>query len=272
MPWIKRSEDKILPYWITDNLQKDCPYCGSPILNYYNSKDECTNSQCSNQYCSGIVASKIADMCSVLDISGIKFKKALEMVRGTELIKSHFDAVPYLVKGEKMKITLATLFRISFIEGIDTKFEDICYRYSSVKEFFERYNGNYEQLLLHYKDILLEGEKKFDILPAQSEDWKIYEPVLTGSVVMTGTFPTLKKRESAITIINKRYQGLVNLRVSNTANLNILACIKEPVAPVRGKAKFCYDNNIPVLSLKEFIIFIDNKVKERRELNAVDHS
>ena len=112
---VKQSEDSRLPDWLQKELKKECEYCGWEKENYYNERGECTNRRCPNPSCPGTLAHKIADMCEILGIKGIKEGMGLQFVKEHNL-KSHYAVLPYILEG-KPEVRLNTFMRISFIPG-----------------------------------------------------------------------------------------------------------------------------------------------------------
>ena len=141
--WIKQSEDNLMPKWLKVHLSGVCS-CGAEIENYYNG-NECTNRRCPNPECPLTLAQRIADMCTILKIPGIKEGRGLALVKENGL-KSHYEALPHIITN-KPRMTLADYMRISFIPGIDNTWVSLCEGKTSVEEVFNSLPYKYKDRL-----------------------------------------------------------------------------------------------------------------------------
>lgn len=258
MNWVTHEDDINLPAWLRDSLPSKCSYCGSELLNGYNEAGECTRRVCSNKSCRGTVGARIGQMCDMLGISGVKSGIGTRLATDHRLA-NHFQAVPLLVS-EKPKISLAKLFKIAFIYGLDSEFDRICTPYSSVTEFFNDYRGLYYNMLLGYKDLLLEGEKYFDIQGIDMS-WKKYDSVVSGCIVIHGEIPGFDNRDTFVGSVNRTYCGLTAFSYSKSARkTGLYCCISQDKFATSKKTSEALANGFPVYTVSEFYQSVNQKI------------
>ena len=260
MGWIKHSEDMNMPKWLKDNLSEKCK-CGTEKENFYNADGKCTSRRCPNKECPWTLAQKIAAMCDILNVTGIAEGKGLQLVQDYKL-KSHFEAVPYIFK-DKPTIQLYQLLRISFIEGVDTRWEQACSTFSSVDEFYKNYRGPLKEVLHKNLDIVKYGESFFNIYEYKPQRFKA---LVKGTVMLSGHFRGFKERDDFIRGINYASRGLVELSISqNKRKTGIMCLVQEKDEPMRGKAECALEAGIPIMSPDEFKAYIMGLLRKRLE-------
>lgn len=252
MIWVKTSEDERLPGWLKKELRETCEVCGTPILNGYNERGECTRRKCTNDNCPKALGVRVGALCTALNYSGIKDANGYSLVQQYQL-KSHFDVVPILFK-DKPKVRLPQLFRLAFIYGVDSEFDSICHGYQTPEEVFNGYNGKYKEVIEEKREDILHAAKYFDIvLPTQVK--QEYKPVLFGTVVITGEVNGVSHRDTFIPAINKKFKGLTALGYSKSKRkTGLYCCISEDKAASTGKVAEAVAAGAPVLTSNEFII------------------
>ncbi|MBQ2885866.1 MAG: hypothetical protein IJE43_19245 [Alphaproteobacteria bacterium] len=256
--WVKQTEDNNLPKWLTDNIKSHCE-CGYEMENLYNKQERLSKRRCSNPKCPFKVALKIVGLCDILQIEGIGEANALKLVKNHNL-NHQYEALPHLMN-EKVRVNLYTFLRLAFIEGIDTSWGEVTKLYDNLDDVFEKYNGKYKDVLYANKELLYDGLKYVDLQQA----WKPkYEPVLTGTVMISGSLRGWDNRNDFITGINYVMDGLVSLNVAESARkTNVLALIQEADQPNRTKAAVAKANGIPIKTPKEFQEYIMAEVAKR---------
>lgn len=257
MVWMKQSEDDKIPLWLKQNLDSHCK-CGTEKENYYNERGECTGRRCPNKQCPYTLAQRIADMCQILKVDGIKEGKGMQIVRDYAL-KSHFEAVPIIFK-EKPTISLYQLLRISFIRGVDTQWDNICDCNSSIDELIQNYNGKHKYLLIENYQELKYGESFFYILKPEK---KKCETLISGNVMISGNIRGFENRDDFIHAINYVSKGLVDIKVKGKRKTNIMCLIQEKDEPNRGKAECALEYGIPIMTPEEFKNYIIKELKKR---------
>lgn len=260
MGWVKHTEDKNIPEWLKSNLKSHC-ICDTEKENYYNDDGNCTSRRCPNKQCPLTLSQKISAMCDVLGVKGVAEGIGMKLVIEKKLT-THFDAIKYIFT-EKPIITLYQLLRITFIEGVDTKWEAVCGSYSSVDELVEGYNGDLRHLILENLDEIKYGESCVEIFKPVK---KQFEPLIRGTVVLSGHFKGFEDRNNFIRGINHFSKGLIDLSISEyKRKTGIICVIQEKDEPIRGKAEAAIEAGIPIKTPDEFKTYIMNLLKERLE-------
>lgn len=255
---MKQTEDNQLPNWLKENLRSKCD-CGYEMENFYNKAGQITSRRCSNPECPHRMAQKITVMCDILKVKGVGYKTGLNLIR-THKLNSHFEAIPYIC-AEKPRASICDLLRCVFIQGVDTKWSEVDSKCATVEDIFTSYDGELKPLLLENKDEILEGAKYFSII----EKYKpTFEPVIVGTVMLSGNIKGLPNRNTFIAGVNYGYKGLVDIRIAeHKRKTGIMALIQEADSPRQGKAQCAEENGIPIMTPDEFKTFIANQLLVR---------
>lgn len=260
MKWLLQSEDTIMSSWLKACVDTECPTCHSPIANGYNDKNECTRRICTNAECPRTIAARIADMCVLLGIDGIKEGMGYKLVKDHKLT-NWFDAIPKICI-EKPKITLAMLFKLSFIFGMNEEFDTLCDECTTVEQAINKYHGVNEKELKSKQELLEYGFTKFEIIQPHKVD-KVFSPVIGGLVVITGEVPGYDNRDNFIPIVNAMFLGLTNFTYAkNRRKTGLFCCISQDKSASTGKVEDARDSNKPIYTKNEFMAVIINKIKE----------
>lgn len=256
--WVLQSEDKRLPKWLTDNLRSRC-MCGAEMENFYNDADEITARRCSKPDCPYRMAQRVVGMCEILEIKGIGEKTALKIVKDRGL-KSHLEALPYIYH-EKLTVDLYTYLRILFVKGISTGWGTVTGSYKTLKDVLYKYKGKFAPELRERQDEILHGAELINI---EEEEPQKFEPVITGTVMISGNIKGLSNRNSFIAALNKYSNGLISIGVSESKRkTGIMALIQEADTPNRGKAECAIENGIPIMTPDEFKVMIFSRLREK---------
>lgn len=259
MEWFRMSQDTRLPDWLKKNLNETCPICGSEIENGYNKNGECTRRRCTNDECLAMIAERIGKMCDLLGIKGIKSGIGLQYAK-THNMKSHFEAVPLIVRDGKPRITLSMLLRCCFLYGIDAECDAIASHYSSVSEMLNEYNGKHKQLLLENHSKLLEAEKYFDIIKIERQEKK-FDSVVFGDIVITGEIPGFANRDTFVPLVNKFYRGLVEFGYSRSRRkTGLYCCIAQDKSATTGKVQDAKEGGFPIYTVEEFFRSVNKRI------------
>lgn len=249
----------LIPDWLKAELEEDCPFCGAKYeIGYSPNGQRVTSHYCPNRECPATVATKMALMWDILGVDGIKYGKSMALVK-SKGIKKHLDAIPYVIK-EKPEIPVSTFMRINFIEGIDEAWNSICNDKTSLGEILSTREAR--KFIKHQElEDLKEGVKYFNLVfPAKMK----YDPILSISVMMTGDIMGLPNREYLIHALNQKYKGLLRLGYSkSTRRTGMFALVKEEESAVTGKVRTAKECGIPIMTPNEFIIKIDEMIRER---------
>lgn len=262
MRWIMQKDDELLPLWLSEVLPSKCTECGAEILNGYNEYDECTRRRCSNPKCIGNISSKIAKMCDILGIVGIKEGKAKKMVREYGL-SNHWEILPILYDN-KPELPLLLFLKCCFIYGIDSELRSISDGYDSIEDMLKCYRGKYYSILHEYEEVINEGSKYVTI--EKVNNGFIYNPVIVGEVNITGIVPGYKDREDFISSINYIFKGLVRLKYTNSKRkTGLLACIASDKKSATGKISSAIDGGIDIMTPDEFRAYIMQIISNTEE-------
>jgi len=265
MGWVKQSEDLKLPDWLQKELRKDCEYCGWEKENYYNERGECTNRRCPNPECPGTLAHRVADMCEVLGIKGVKEGKGLQLVKEYKL-KNHYAALPYIM-GEKPKLHLNTFMRVSFIPGIDTAWDGYCAGCNTLDDLVAKSPDNIQLVLKRYLPMLQDGLKYVEI---QKQEVFQHKVLLSGNVMLSGNIRGFTDRNDFIYALNIVSEGRTNFRIVGKRKTNVLCLIQEKDEPIRSKAECAMENGIPIMTPKEFLNWCMRKISEKENAEGGD--
>lgn len=268
--WVKQSEDRMLPKWLTDKLRQNCE-CGNPIINYKNDNGYYTARKCSNDLCPYHMAQKVVLMCDVIGAQGVGPKTAYNVISAHKLT-NHLQTVPYLFR-EKPKVTLYAYLRACCIEGIDRKWQEVADKFDTVKDMYNGYKGALLGILEENRQLIEGGVQYFDF----DARWKPkYEPIVEGTVMISGNLKGFGSRNDFIVAINRASDGLITFNVAeNKRKTGIYALIQEEDTPNRGKAECALENNIPILTPKEFetkvITELQEKIRNGRKMRECEY-
>ena len=258
--WVIQNQDKNLPKWLTDNLSDKCE-CGSDIENFYNSHGKITSTRCSSPECPYVVAKKVKAMChDFLKTDGIGDATALKIVKENKL-KSHLDAVPIIYK-TKPRVSFYNVMRMCFIEGIDTGWAHVVGNCESLDDLLKVYRGDYRNLILYHEELIRKAESVFDV--AKSETKEKYNPVLIGTVMLSGNIKGFKERNHFIYALNQYWKGLVRISIAeHKRKTGIMALIQEADSPNRGKAACALESGIPIMTPNEFSVYVVKEIQRK---------
>ena len=254
------NECSLIPDWLKSEIgDRKCEYCGETYhVGLSPNGQRVTQLYCPNQKCPGTVAMKMVFVWEVLGVDGIKFGRSMELIR-TRCLTNHLDAVPIVAK-DKPKVTLATFMRLQCIKGIDSGWYDVCSKMESFEELIT--NVSVLHAIDGYTTVeeLKRTKEYFEIVyPTKME----FSPKVHLTVMITGDILGLSNREDFIAVMNMKYKGLLDLRYSKSKRkTGINALIKEQQSATTGKVTTAIEAGIPIYTPKEFIIRVDNMIKE----------
>lgn len=253
------EECGIIPEWLLSNLDKKCPYCGSPYhVGLSPDGNRITKHYCPNRECPATVAMKMVYIWDILDVDGIKYGRSMELIKRNG-IKRHMDAIPYVIKG-KPKVNLATFMRMNCIYSVDKAWESICQGKKSVEEVLS--SVKLIGLIDEYdKQAILDAQKYVEIVYPEELQ---YDPVFSATVMITGDIMGVPRRELFIEALNRYYKGLLNLKYApSKRKTGIFALIKEESSPITGKVTIAMENNIPIYTPSQFVEKIHEIMKTK---------
>ncbi len=238
---ITKFREAELPKWVWDNILKECPHCGAPIVE----NDTMTARWCSNPKCPKHMAYKIVEVCKFLGVKGIGPANAQEWIKNQNL-QNQFEIIPHLLS-YKPTVSLADIATLACIEGYGSiQAENELPQMHSFEEYFDTAQVN--PLLVPYKEILIEAQKYFEIKKPLSSR-KMY-------VMGTGSFHGFNSRESYFNYINQVFGEYVHVIQTGKRKTGITFLIKEDDAIDHSKSQIAYENNIPIVTPKQFIAIL----------------
>lgn len=258
--WVVQSEDTTLPEWLNDSLNKTCPYCGSPMMNYYNDVGRCTNRKCSNEQCCGFVAAKADFVRKLLKMDGLGFKTCLRDIRSSKA-RNPFELLRYW--GYKPTVPVGTFLRMHCFEGVDNEWDDIATTTGSytLDEIYESYNGKWKQLLLDRKEEIY-SNLEYVNLTSRPETLVKSGPRLVLNIMITGTPIGYRSKDDFITTLNAICRGIIVIRHQVTKRQTGVDClIREPGSTTRGKVEAAMKGNIPILTSEQFVKFLTEQME-----------
>ena len=255
------KECELIPTWLKESFPKKCPYCGSLYhVGVSPNGLRVTKHYCPNTKCPMTIANKMAYCFEILGVTGIKAGKSLKVVKDFN-IDNHFDGVTKVLTS-KPKVDLPTFMRMCCIPGIDSGWNLICEKKTSINEVFEdvRVKDKFSDT---FKQFILDKSSYFDIVYPEKQE---YEPVLSLTVMMTGDIMGYSNREDFVTMLNYIFKGRLDLRYSkNKRKTGIDFLIKEESSPVTGKVNVAIENGIPIITPKDFMYYVGEQIKRRVE-------
>jgi hypothetical protein len=209
--------------------------------------------------CYGTLGQKIRTMCKLLDVKGIGPKRGEELAAYCKT--SHFEACPKIFGAEaRPEITLGMLFRLCFVEGIDTEWEQVCAPYGSVDMLRGDYKGRHKGKISEAYELARQGEEYFTILQPTFFE---YEPLIIGRVMLTGPIPGLSHHDVFIHGMRQVSQGLISFDISKNARKTgvdyLITCDK---ASRSRKANVAHEEGIPIVTPDEFTAMMEEKLKK----------
>lgn len=253
--WVMQQEDTNLPYWLQENLKPNCPYCGKPMMNYYNENGRCTNRKCSNKECCGMIAAKADFVRKLLKLDGLGFKTCLRDIQISKA-RDPFELLAFW--HIKPTVPLHMFLRMHCFEGIDNEWEDIVQTLGiyTLDELYDKYNGKWWGLLDLAKDRLYENLKYVE-LTGRPEDMVKSGPKLVLTIMITGTPIGWASKDEFVNTLNSICRGIIVIKHQKTKRQTNVDClIREPGSTTRGKVEAAIKGGIPILTSEQFIKFL----------------
>lgn len=259
--WVIQAEDQMMPEWLNDSLNKNCPYCGSLMMNFYNDVGRCTNRKCSNEHCCGFVAARADFVRKLLKLDGLGFKTCLRDIKVCGA-KTPFDLLAFW--HYKPTVSLSTFLRMHCFEGVDNEWDDIVSTIGaySLDELYKSYNGKWSGLLLENKDMIY-GNLQYVNLEGRPENLVKSGPRLVLTIMITGTPIGYASKDDFVGTLNAICRGIIVIRHQVTKRQSGVDClIREPGSTTRGKVEAAMKGNIPILTSEQFISFLAEQMQK----------
>lgn len=262
--YVKHTEDTLIPDWLKVSLADNCLECGSPMLNYYNDDNRCTNRRCSNPTCPSMLAGRFVSMCKVLGLKGVGYKTGLKLVE-TYYLKSHVDCINYILE-EPLTVSLGKFLRAMQFEGVDGELEAICERggYYTLDELFKGYEGDLKDLLNVNKEELYRCSKFFKFKKPAFEK-AVDKPVKSLNIMITGTPKGYPDKDTFVGTLNYLLKGVITIyHIPHKRKTNVDYLIREAGSTTKGKYEAALEAGIPIVTSEEFIQILTTILESKK--------
>lgn len=259
--WVMQAEDTVMPDWLNDSLNKSCPYCGSPMMNFYNDVGRCTNRKCSNEHCAGFVAARADFVRKLIKLDGLGFKTCLKNIKVCGA-KTPFELLVFW--HYKPTVNLSTFLRMHCFEGIDNEWEDIVSTLGvyTLDELYASYEGKWKDLLDSHKDEIYANAAYVNLTGRPSYLVKS-GPRLVLNIMITGTPIGYSTKDDFVQTLNAICRGIIVIKHQVTKRQSGVDClIREPGSTTRGKVEAAMKGNIPILTSEQFINFLTEQMNK----------
>lgn len=259
--WVKQVEDTRLPDWLAPHLKSTCRYCGSPMENYYNVDNRCTNRRCTNTVCPGMIAARADNMRQLINLAGVGFAKCLADVQ-LKNITSPIELLP--VWGVVPEVTLGLFLRMQCWEGVDSEWETITIHgdYYTLDELFEGYHGKHRHLLDENKEELYKTVNYVKLVErTYSQD--VGANAIKMTIMITGTPNGFSTKEHFIEECNKACNGkIITIHQKTKKQTGVDCLIREPGTSTKGKVEAAQKGGIPIITSVEYIMLLAEIMKK----------
>lgn len=258
--WVNHSQDQNLPSWLKDNLASECPHCKSPMLNYYNVDNRCTDRKCSNNSCYGFVAARADFARKIVGIKDIGYAGCL---RDAIMYKCKSPFELFKVWNFVPTVTVDQFLRIHCFKGIDSEWEKIVQTLGiyTLDELYNKYDGKWKSLLEENKDEIY-GNAKYVVFKQKPDGLTTKGVRHTYTIMITGTPKGFNTKEDFISAINYACRGLITVLHQKTKRQSgVDFLIREHGSTTRGKVEAAIKGGIPIVTSQEFVAFLVNKIE-----------
>lgn len=258
--WVEHVEDQRIPNWLKDNLASECPYCKSPMLNYYNVDNRCTNRKCSNEECYGFVAARTDFARQLVGIKNIAYAGCLKDAI-THKCKSPFEL--FKVWNFVPTVTVDQFLRIHCFEGVDSEWEKIVQTLNiyTLDELYEKYDGKWKTLLEVNKEKIY-SNAQYVVFKQRPEGLTTKGVRHTYTIMITGTPKDFNTKDDFIAAINYACRGIITVihqKTKRQSGVDFL--IREQGSTTRGKVEAAIKGGIPIVTSQEFVAFLVHKME-----------
>lgn len=239
MPSMYRTD---LPDWVRENMQMECPYCGSLILD--NSDTGVTTARwCANKRCPGHMQHKMVYVANYFHVKNFGPKTAHRYIVAHKC-KNHLEIVADWFQGKKPLVTLADVAVLACIDGYgSTQANKELSQYGSFNAYFANLVGA-NPLLRQNMDWLLECESYFTVKPPLAARQML--------VMGTGSFNGFSSRDEYFAAINNAFGQFIHVIQTGKRKTGVSYLIKERNAVDHSKSQVARECGIPIVTPLEF--------------------
>ena len=257
--WIEHDKDGMMPSWLKSSLSSTCPYCGKPMVNFYNKDYRCTNRACSDFYCPSVVAKRGEFILKLIGVKGIGFAKCLEYSQSADF-SNHLRYLGIL--SEKPTIPLDVFLRMHCFQGIDSQWEVVvknCDAYS-LDDLFNSYFGDYRPILEKNKELLYDNLKYVNLTQRPVQKVGLMNRTIW-TIMITGTPNGFNSKEEFINYLNGILNGYITIihqKTKKQSGVDFL--IREPGSKTKGKVDAAIKGGIPIVTSEQFYAILLEEV------------
>jgi hypothetical protein len=251
--------NKSIPDWLYENINKQCPYCGAHIADDgpdgNNGQLLLTQRYCINPSCPGHLQHRIDILAKRFNVKGFGPETGLSFAKSYHY-KNHLQILQVWFPDYKPKIHLWEVGDLSMIYGLSGTWKEYTMGYRSFQEMFD--NADYlPRIIRANKNYLFYCETFFDIKAPLSKD--------VVNIMISGSIDNFSNRKQFVETMNDTFGKWVQI-IDVKKRISDVAClVKEPYSSDHEKTSLAESNGIPILSSREFIIKIAQKVTYKRE-------
>lgn len=238
-----------IPEWLKPHMQILCK-CGGVMADDgpldYRGVMKLTQRFCLNPRCPYHMAEKVQMLAKYFNIGGVGPETALDLIRSYKF-KSHLDALKIWF-ADKPSVYLYEVGELSYIYGIKSKWKDMLAGYTSFEQYFTTAR-NIPEVALSNAKYLVECEQYFNV-----KQEKLSTNVL--KVMITGSLHGFTSRQEFIELVNNEYKDYFRIEDNKKTVRDTYCLIKEPESVDYSKTAIAVNNNIPVMSSKQFLLML----------------
>ena len=238
-----------MPEWARPYVSTTCTYCGAYIADNSDT-GKMTARWCLNKQCPGHMMHRAYSIANYYGAKGIGPERCLKLIKLGKY-KTPFEIIPELFGDNKPSASLSEIATLACIEGYgSTQAQKELNSYATFEQYFN-ICARPNPLLVENAELLIEGEKYFNIKPPRSPR-KLY-------VMGTGSFDGYTSREQFFDVINAKFGEYVDVIQTGKRKTGVSFLIKEKNAVDHSKSRIAHECNIPIVTPSEFIAFLLNE-------------
>lgn len=254
------AENPDIPDWLKPHMKMFCE-CGGVICDDgpYDAHGVMMLTQrwCSNPECMFHLARKADELAKYFHIDGFGPKTAQKDIVGYG-IKNHLEFLRFWFS-EPPEVYLYQAAELSYVYGVDSKWKEWLAPYTSYEEYIA-VTDDVPYVILSNLDYLMECAKYFRIKKTPLSNVVI-------KVMITGSMLGFPSREAFLNGINEEFKDYFRVEDNKRTVRGTVCLVKEPNSVDYSKTQIAVNNNIPIVSSKEFIGILSDLRETMRNEN-----
>lgn len=225
-----------IPGWLQENINTECPYCGTPLTN----NAMLTNRCCPNPLCPEHMARKMAVLAKRFGIRNFGVAAARQMIRRHHF-RLHTQILPYWFI-EKPMLYLYEVGEICLIKGHQKQWRTYCEGLDTMLQVVQ--SPRTPQEVRQQGGLLLCTAALCHI-----------KPRLLGkrlNVMLSGTFDGYRSRADFVLAMNRAYGDVVEVVDVGKRKTEVAFLIKEAYATDHEKSAIARAEGIPMVTPSVF--------------------